>query len=249
MNVNGELLKQAFGLAIEGELAATPAEKELSYTFSEAFKIRNTHIINYGALARPIGVNTKKVLVRILVAAILVALLAGTAIAAPLVIKKLKAYEIHKDDHGMNVIEVAPTVELEDEEVAIKPEIAPFEPMLPTYIPDNFEVEKQRVGNYLSYMDLTSKSPSVTIKYAQQSLLCEGTPISITEDAVHSQININGIEIDLFQFNCTYNLFWADSHSLYDVYIKGDLPFDEIEKFIAGIAKVEQENPQESATP
>lgn len=104
MKISYEQLKQALVAATLADFRSVPAEEEIDYTFSEPFQAWAEKLLRQMKDGKRYVSATGRILRAILIAAIIAALLAGTAMAFPTVREAVKKFFI-RHDGNMQYIE------------------------------------------------------------------------------------------------------------------------------------------------
>ena len=198
MKINNSDVKAAFLLAAENEFSDVPEESDLSHSFSPRFVEWGEWMVTYRFPVKHIQ-SAKRIVRAILIAALIAALLVGTAMAFPAVREAVKKFFVRKDGNmqyiefyinGTDTTEACPTKPTKDGSIpGVKDEIIldvevqaptnssdarpgppiPIEYRFPTYLPAGLVVESE-VLNPFAISTVMSGPNGLSCDYSQSAL-------------------------------------------------------------------------------
>lgn len=198
MKINNSDVKAAFLLAAENEFSDVPEESDLSHSFSPRFVEWGEWMVTYRFPVKHIQ-SAKRIVRAILIAALIAALLVGTAMAFPAVREAVKKFFVRKDGNmqyiefyinGTDTTEACPTKPTKDGSIpGVKDEIVldvevqtptnssdaqsgppiPIEYRFPTYLPDGLVVESEGF-NPFTISTVMSGPNGLRCDYSQSAL-------------------------------------------------------------------------------
>ena len=265
MKISHEQLKEALVAATLADFQDVPVEEEIDYTFSGSFEAWAEKLLRQMRSGKRYVSTAGRVLRAILIAAIIAALLAGTAMAIPAVRERILKIFIRRDEHFQYVeyytgddvptevlgseppksvvipgVKTEVTVIAEAECMEELPEDVPvpIEYRSPTYLPEKMHVESEAYNPFAISTVMRAKN-GTDLSYFQSlspRFGCCSTARAFGDDFVHSEVLACGIQMDSFKCATTWVLIWEDEFYQYELHVDSDLPIEEVEKIILSIA-------------
>lgn len=211
------------------EFAGVPPEEDIEYSFSEDFEWKSEKLIRKSRSGYWHHVNTTAK--KLLLAAIITALLVGSAMAIPAVREGLIKFFMHNT--GINYYFTV-------DEDAIKNAPKELEVIYsPSYIPDGFELIDETIcGGFASYTYLTPDG--IMIDFNQEKMPDDPNyavgsyPDSEYSDVDH--VEMNGYKVIQFIFDDdSIEFVWTNEDYFFTLYCNTPVTLDEARQIFYGI--------------
>lgn len=214
------------------EFAGVPDEDDIDYSFSEGFEKKATELIKKSRSKAWYHVNTTAK--KLLIAAIVTALLAGSAMAIPSVREGLLKFFAH--DTGINYYFTV-------DEDAVKNAPKELEIVYsPSYIPDGYELVNETVcSGFASFTYITSDGD--LLDFTQEKMPDDPTydvgPYIDSEEGKIEYIDLNGYKVIQIVSDEpgeeTVSFIWTSEDYFFHIFCNAPVTLDEAKQIFYGV--------------
>lgn len=214
------------------QFADVPTEDEIDYTFSKDFENRMNRLLQKTQDPTPSAVLhfTSYTLKRVVLIAALVAVLAATAFAAPVIQKFFVQFFVEDASYGY-------AITFDPEQAATAPK--QIETVYkPHYIPKNFEAINDECGiGVTNYWFGNAENEHILFsQFTIEDVTYENNWLQFNANATErSSATLSGYKVEILTHDECIIYIWTDSAYLYTLQVPSWLAITEVESIIASV--------------
>lgn len=231
-----DILKTALISAVLEHYSDIPAENEMKWTFSKVYK-KNVRKITPSTKTGMMDISIEHIRGRtfkfVIIAAILLALLAGSAIAVPYVREQLLDIMFH-DTGAAYIVTVAP------EQATTAPQSVE-EYIVPTFVPEGFQIvddNKNSAAVFVTWKNAAGRMISFRQFTIPKDIVGRTGPYVNSEGAKQYGKVIYGYQTEVIEDTDAYSVIWTDNVYFYCITISKPLNLGVVEAMIASMPEL-----------